>query len=264
MLGVAYLSSVAPSSGAETGVGPAVSDGSVWSQADRYFDPDDMKLARSRLLHGHGGVPSWFVMLEELETRIGADEDLLVLDGEAWFGDDLNKARLGVHGVRSLTEDEFEDVRAQFLWSRAVSPYWDIYGGLTHDFEPNDLSFATVGAEGLAPYLLEVDAYALLSAEGDVALQAHVEHDLYITQRLVLGASALASYSLRDAPELEERRGSSTVGAGLRLRYEFIRELAPYVGVQWERATGPASHHAGENADGNSRYFFVAGLRIWF
>ena len=39
--------------------------------------------------------------------------------------------------------------------------------------------------------------------------------------------------------------GLSTVEAGLRLRYEFTRKFAPYIGAVWERATLAPQRSAG-------------------
>ena len=58
--------------------------------------------------------------------------------------------------------------------------------------------------------------------------------------------------------------GLSTAEAGLRLRYEFVPEFAPYVGVEYERAFGDTADFrraAGEKAGGWS---LVLGVRAWF
>jgi copper resistance protein B len=50
----------------------------------------------------------------------------------------------------------------------------------------------------------------------------------------------------------------------LRLRYEFRRELAPYIGVVWSNKWGETADFAeaaGEDAGGAR---FVTGLRLWF
>src|SRR3546814_3458176 len=46
------------------------------------------------------------------------------------------------------------------------------------------------------------------------------------------------AYYGKDEPERGVGSGLSTVEAGLRLSYEIRRELAPYIGVTWERAYG--------------------------
>ncbi len=58
--------------------------------------------------------------------------------------------------------------------------------------------------------------------------------------------------------------GVSAFDAGLRIRYEFRREFAPYLGVIWTNAFGKTADFAaaaGETTDGRR---LVAGLRLWF
>ena len=58
--------------------------------------------------------------------------------------------------------------------------------------------------------------------------------------------------------------GLATVETGLRLRYEFRRELAPYIGITWDRkffGTADLARAAGERASGTA---VAIGLRTWF
>ena len=58
--------------------------------------------------------------------------------------------------------------------------------------------------------------------------------------------------------------GLSKVEVGARLRYEFVPEFAPYIGVEYEAATGKTadfSRAAGKDADGLA---ILVGIRFWF
>jgi copper resistance protein B len=58
--------------------------------------------------------------------------------------------------------------------------------------------------------------------------------------------------------------GFNDVHLAGRLRYEIVRELAPYVGVVWGRkfgGTADLARAAGEEVD---ELEFVAGLRVWY
>jgi copper resistance protein B len=50
----------------------------------------------------------------------------------------------------------------------------------------------------------------------------------------------------------------------LRLRYEVVKEFAPYVGVEWTRKFGDTARFARLAGDAASATSLVAGLRIWF
>src|SRR3546814_2211541 len=92
---------------------------------------------------------------------------------------------------------------------------------------------AVVGMDGLAPYWFEVGAQAFLSDKGDAHLRLEGSYDQRITQRLILQPAAEIDIAAQDVPELGIGSGLSDVELGLRLRYEFAREFAPYVGVNW-------------------------------
>jgi copper resistance protein B len=51
---------------------------------------------------------------------------------------------------------------------------------------------------------------------------------------------------------------------GLRLRYEIRRELAPYLGVSWQRKVGHTATFARREGERASSTSFVLGLRAWF
>jgi copper resistance protein B len=50
----------------------------------------------------------------------------------------------------------------------------------------------------------------------------------------------------------------------VRLRYELRRELAPYLGVTWERRYGDTADFARAAGEDDRDTCFVAGLRAWF
>jgi copper resistance protein B len=50
----------------------------------------------------------------------------------------------------------------------------------------------------------------------------------------------------------------------LRMRYEFRRELAPYVGVTFERKFFGTADRARDDGEGVGSARFTVGLRTWF
>ncbi|MBU0799774.1 MAG: copper resistance protein B, partial [Alphaproteobacteria bacterium] len=73
---------------------------------------------------------------------------------------------------------------------------------------------------------------------GDLTARVEAEYDQRITQRLILQPRVEVEASASDVPELGLGSGLTHVEAGLRLRYEIIREFAPYVGVEWRGSFG--------------------------
>ncbi|WP_374516184.1 copper resistance protein B, partial [Brevundimonas sp.] len=117
---------------------------------------------------------------------------------------------------------------------------------------------------GLAPHWWEVDAAAFLSTEGDLTARVEAEYDQRLTQRLILQPRFEVDLSASDIPELGLGSGLTSVEAGLRLRYEFRREFAPYVGVEWSRALGDTADLVEAAGGDPEETRFVLGLRAWF
>jgi copper resistance protein B len=87
---------------------------------------------------------------------------------------------------------------------------------------------------------------------------------LLLTNRLVLQPQLEMELFGKSDPERGIGAGLSTTDIGFRLRYEFKRELAPYIGVVWSNKWGETAdltEAAGEDAGGAR---FVTGLRLWF
>ena len=236
----------------------------LWSQADEYYDPDEMAEARAAVLHHHGNSPFWFVMADRLETQIHEDEEILVWDAQGYYGGDINKLFIKTEGEYSFEGDEIEDAEVQALWSRAVSPYWDVQAGVRYDVEPDGLSHAVLGVQGLAPYLFEVDSAAFLSENGDLTARTEVEYELLFTQRLILQPRIEANFSAQDIPEREIGSGLTDLDAGLRLRYEVKREFAPYIGIEWQKSFGDTADFIEASGGESEGTAFVIGVRGWF
>jgi copper resistance protein B len=85
-----------------------------------------------------------------------------------------------------------------------------------------------------------------------------------ITQRLILQPQIeINAYTAADQPR-RQGSGFSDLDSGLRLRYEFSRKFAPYLGVSYQRVFGQTATYA--RADGSSvgDLNLLLGLRVWF
>ena len=121
-----------------------------------------------------------------------------------------------------------------------------------------------LGLQGLAPYWFEIDAAAFLSTKGDLTARVEAEYDQRLTQRLILQPRLEIDASASDIPELEIGSGLSSIEAGLRLRYEFRKEFAPYVGVEWSRALGDTAGYIEARGGEAEDIRFIVGLKAWF
>ncbi len=233
--------------------------------ADLVFGAEAMVASRGALVRDNGDVRTTAVILDRLEAGFGDDEDTWLWDVQGWSGGDINRFWWKSEGEGDL-DDGLEEAELQALYSRALTPFWDVQAGVRQDFRPDgeDTTHLVLGIQGLAPHWWEVDAAAFLSTEGDLTARVEAEYDQRITQRLILQPRFEIDLSASDIPELEIGSGLSSLEAGLRLRYEFRKELAPYVGVEWSRSFGDTADYIEARGGETENTRFVVGLKAWF
>ena len=230
--------------------------------ADSFYSEADMHRARGILDKEHGGTLISKVMANELEYASGDGEDGYRWDVEAWYGGDTNRLVLKTEGEGA---EDLETAEVQALYSRAVGPYTDLQIGLRYDVEPQpNRSYLALGAEALIPYWFEAEAALFVGERGQLRGRLEGSYDFMLTQRLVLQPNAELNFALKDDAAIGVGSGLSSTEVGLRLRYEFSREFAPYVGVLWERKFGDTADFARNEGDEPEETRFVAGLRAWF
>lgn len=205
------------------------------------------------------------VKIDQLEYRYQDGNDLIVWEGQGRIGNDENKLTLKTEGEYVRKADEFENAEIQFLYQRMISDFFDAQIGIRHDIKPDpSRTFGVIGINGLAPQWFETDASLFVSNKGDASLRLEAEYDILFTQRLILEPSAELNIAFTDDEETGVGSGLSDVELGLRLRYEISREVAPYIGINWERKVGKTSDFASEEGEDSNVFSVVAGLRIFF
>jgi copper resistance protein B len=84
-------------------------------------------------------------------------------------------------------------------------------------------------------------------------------YHVLFTQRLILESELETSAALQNVPEWGVGSGVNDLGLGFRLRYEFHRKFAPYVGYSHDWTFGETADLTGESSSGA----FVFGVRVW-
>ena len=204
----------------------------------------------------------WSVLGDRLEYQ--EDSDSTVYDVQAWYGTTYNRFVIKAEG--DIADGTLEESSTDLLWGHALNAYFDTQLGVRLDQynEGKDRQWLAIGIQGLAPYWFELDVTAYVGDDGRTALSAEAEYELLLTQRLIL--QPRAELNLYGKDDLDNRLGEglSDLAVGLRLRYEFSRQFAPYIGVEWTDTYGDTADYrraAGEDTSGTQ---FVAGLRFWF
>ncbi len=231
--------------------------------ADAIWGTEVMRQARA-LEHGaHGNFSTLWVQGDRLETHVRQGKDGYLWDLQGYYGGPTNRLWFKSEGEGSFGE-KIEDAEFQALWSKAVAPYWDLQVGARQDVGEASTSHAVIGLQGLAPYFFEVDAAAFLSHRGDVTARVEAELDQRITQRLVLQPRAEVNLAAQNIPALGIGAGIDKIELGLRLRYEFIREFAPYVGIEQSWRVGNSASFMRAKGEDPSVTNLVLGVRFWF
>lgn len=200
------------------------------------------------------------VLFDVLELR---DSDDLSWDASAWLGHAFNRLAIRTEGER--VDSGTERAELELLWSHSFARWWDVVAGARADFEPGpSRNWGTFGIQGLAPYRFELEATAYVGEGGYTAARFEGEYELLITSRLILQPQLELNWYGQSDPERRIGSGLSSVEAGLRLRYEFRREVAPYVGLVRERLVGSTADLARADGLDPEDTSLVAGIRLRF
>jgi len=231
--------------------------------ADTVYGTAAMQPSRTTLTKEHGGMTASKLLVDQLETRVRRGRDGYYVNAEGWYGGDIDKLWLKseIEGDYGRSADQME---FQALWSHALDPWFNLQTGIRLDAEPRTRGRLVLGVEGLAPYSWEVNAAAFVSDKGDVTARAEAEHDVRITQKLILQPRAELDFALQDIPHERVGSGLSNVELGARLRYRFLQNFAPYVGVVYERAIGRSARFVRADGERPGGLQFTVGLRTWF
>jgi copper resistance protein B len=206
--------------------------------------------------------PLGMIAIDEIEWREADDQDAQAWDAYAWYGTDYHKVWIKTEGER---KEEETAGRVELLWDRIFTPWWSVQAGVRQDFSAGpSRTWAAIGVQGLTPYLFDMEATLYVGEEGRVAGRFSAEYDMRFTQRLVLRPHIEVNAYSDDDIENGIGSGVSDVAVGMRLRYELRRELAPYIGTEWQREFGSTADFTRASGRDASEVTFVAGLHVWF
>ncbi len=208
------------------------------------------------------------IMIDQLELQNSNKENLQRWDMQAWVGTDYKKFWFKTEGdfVAGQSEGEIE---LQGLYSQAVSAFWDLQYGLRYDRvyntgSSNEHFFGVLGVQGLAPYWFEVESALFVDNDGILSARVAASYDLLFTQRLILQPRMEFNLSAGDVPKLGVGKGFNDLQLGLRLRYEFTRKIAPYIGIEWTKQYANTANFTLADGGVVEDVKLISGIRLWF
>lgn len=208
----------------------------------------------------------WHVLFNQFEGRTNGPDTEFRWDGEGWAGTDYHRVWVKSEGDVS-EQGRVEDGIHEVLYSRPIHVlrYFDWQAGLRYDWDASrGRLWGAFGVEGLAPGFFETEATLYVRDAGHVAGRVNGAYDLRLTNRLIAQPQIeLNLYSKRD-PARGVGSGLAELDTGLRLRYEFSRKFAPYIGVAYDGTFGETATFARREGGIVNDVRFIFGIRMWY
>lgn len=240
----------------EAGSGPPRAADAIWGA-------EAMRASRQDLQAHHGDFPLFWFQADRAEVQLRDGANGYLWDIQSYYGTPTRRIWFKSEGEGSFGAD-IEDAEIQALYSRAITPFFDVQAGVRQDVAGADTTYGVLGIQGMAPYMFEVDAALFLSHRGDITARVEAEVDQRITQALILQPRAEVSFAAQDIQQSGIGAGIDKIELGVRLRYEIIKEFAPYIGIEHSWRVGDSARFARIAGEDSRVTSFVAGIRFWF
>lgn len=214
-----------------------------------------------------------FTLIDLLEFRpkeLGTGrDDGFRWDMEGWYGGDYNRLWFKSEGEGDTAFKADYDVDFQLLYGRFIQQYYDFQVGARVETQTYRQSNVTrglfaIGIEGLVPYDYDVEATLFVAQDGAVSGRLTLTKDLLLTQRLIVQLRLEGNAAVQRVVAFTTGSGLNDLEFGVRLRYEFWREFAPYLGVSVDNSFGDTATLVRQEGGQPSQVRFVAGARLWF
>ena len=189
-------------------------------------------------------------------------------DIDFWRGKDLTKFWIKSSG--ELEQNESADANIEFVYSRAVHPYWDRQFGVRFDIESDSsltqrqwLSFGFIGT---APYFVNVDARLFVGEQSSSQIVIELERELMLSQEWVLTPEMDIVLNGRTNEDYQEGAGLAEIEFGLKLGYEHNRnrKFQPFLGLSSTTYFGRSKDFQKAEGHSSSEVNFKIGLHAWF
>lgn len=190
------------------------------------------------------------------------------VDGLSWVGGDYNRVYFRVDGNQPFRGRDGE-IAFDAAYGHLVSPFWTaLIGGRLETRALGTSSGKTralvgVGFEGMSPYFFEVEPTLYVSTRGNVSAHLVVATDVLFSQRLILQPRFETHLALQAVPEFNIGSGINDVEFGARMRYEYTRKFAPYLGLSYTRSVGSTTVLARAAGERVRTSAVVFGARLW-
>ena len=161
------------------------------------------------------------------------------------------------------------DADLQLLYGRLITAYFDLQAGvrLEQRLESGNRPsrfLGVLGLQGLALYNYDIDLAVFIGQGGEFSGRLTVAQDYRLTQKLISQFRLETEAALQAVDSFQVGSGLNYLSLGFRVRYEMLREIAPYIGISWRRYFGDTANFIRREGADPSQLAILAGLRLWF
>lgn len=213
----------------------------------------------------HNNMSYMVTRFDQNELRVRDGTQTYRWEGESSWGGNIDRLWFKTEGKVDTDTGKFDEAEVQVLGSHAITRFFNLQYGGRYNFKPEpNRKWAVVGVEGLAPLFWEMGAYAFVGPAGRWSARVEGSYDAYLTQRLVLQPQFELNWYSSTEPARGIGSGLSELDSGFRLRYEFSRQFAPYLGVTYNKKYGNTADLAIAEGERTEALQFTAGIKFWF
>ncbi len=190
-------------------------------------------------------------------------------DMEGWYGGDYERLWFKSEGQQDSAFKADYDIDFQLLYGRFIRKFYDFQVGgrveaQTYRSASVVRGLLTIGIEGLVPYDYDIEALAFVAQNGAVSTRITMTKDLLLTQQLIIQLRLEANAAIQRVPAFTVGSGFNELELGLRIRYEFWREFAPYVGISYGKSFGETARLVRDDGGNPEQLRVVTGVRLWY
>ncbi|MEB3768086.1 copper resistance protein B [Acinetobacter sp. MD2] len=185
----------------------------------------------------------------------------------SWVGSDINKLYIKAEFDKAESKNTETEVKA--LYSRNVSPFWDVQTGLryrqnlnlTQNKQAIDL---VLGVHGLAPYFFETDAYVYVGEHQYSALYLESTRDVLLTQKWIMTPFVKALWLVQDETKSAQKTGLAHAEIGIQSRYELNKKIMPFVEVAYRHENGQQQTREQIATPSETGWIYGGGFKLNF
>lgn len=197
-----------------------------------------------------------YTLVDRLEYEGNTGVQLTKWEMNHWTGSDLNKFYLKSEGDYAQSQGILGTGDIQMLYSRNISEFWDVQVGARYGIEPERAFSGVLSLQGLAPQFVEVELESFYNQYGNILGRLTLRREFLLTQRVILTPRFEVDVTKDAMPQRSIQPGVYELEAGMRLRYEILREFAPYIGFDYVEEQSLTEAKTGFRG--------VAGIRFWY